>query len=112
MERVLEGVKKFEREVYPQHQELFSDLATSQSPRVLFITCADSRVVPDMITQSKPGDLFICRNAGNMVPPVGALIKIPVHPRACGEHWLVGTEVLQWLGSSPRLRGTCCYFLS
>lgn len=73
MERLLEGVKKFQQDVYPQHVELFEELATAQYPRILFITCADSRVVPDMITQSKPGELFICRNAGNMVPPYGEL---------------------------------------
>lgn len=71
MERILEGVSKFKREVFPRHHELFQQLAQGQNPEVLFITCSDSRVVPDLITQSKPGDLFICRNAGNMVPPYG-----------------------------------------
>ena len=71
MERILEGVGRFQREVFPQHRDLFRKLANRQSPEVLFITCADSRIVPDLITQSKPGDLFICRNAGNMVPPYG-----------------------------------------
>lgn len=71
MDKILEGVSKFTRDVFPQHHELFQQLAQGQNPEVLFITCADSRVVPDMITQSKPGDLFICRNAGNMVPPYG-----------------------------------------
>lgn len=71
MEKILEGVKEFQRDVFPEHRELFEQLASKQNPEVLFITCADSRVVPDMITQSKPGDLFICRNAGNMVPPYG-----------------------------------------
>jgi carbonic anhydrase len=71
MERILEGVGKFKREVFPQERELFKQLANRQSPEVLLITCADSRIVPDLITQSKPGDLFICRNAGNMVPPFG-----------------------------------------
>jgi carbonic anhydrase len=71
MERIIEGVKKFQQKIYQEHQELFHQLATAQNPEVLFITCADSRVVPDLITQTKPGDLFICRNAGNMVPPYG-----------------------------------------
>jgi carbonic anhydrase len=57
--------------VYPQHRELFEDLAASQAPRALFITCADSRVVPTMMTQTRPGELFLCRNAGNIVPPYG-----------------------------------------
>jgi len=71
MERILEGVCKFQREVFPRQSGRFQELARGQSPEVLFITCADSRVVPDLITQCNPGDLFICRNAGNMVPPYG-----------------------------------------
>src|SRR3982751_6268271 len=73
MERLLKGVSTFQREVFPQHRELFERLAAKQNPMALFITCADSRVVPDLITQSDPGDLFICRNAGNMVPPYGEM---------------------------------------
>ncbi len=71
MERIIEGICKFKREVFPQERELFQQLANRQNPEALFITCADSRIVPDLITQCKPGDLFICRNAGNMVPPYG-----------------------------------------
>ncbi|HUQ95030.1 MAG TPA: carbonic anhydrase [Bryobacteraceae bacterium] len=71
MDRVLEGVCTFQRDVFPQHQEHFQQLVQGQNPEVLFVTCADSRVVPNLITQTRPGDLFICRNAGNMVPPYG-----------------------------------------
>ncbi|HYO81560.1 MAG TPA: carbonic anhydrase [Bryobacteraceae bacterium] len=71
MQRLLEGIAKFQKDLFPQHQSLFQNLANGQQPQHLFITCADSRIVPDLITQSRPGDLFICRNAGNMVPTYG-----------------------------------------
>ena len=71
MQRLLEGHVRFRTDVFPRHASLFDKLATSQKPDTLFLTCADSRVVPDMILQSAPGDLFICRNAGNIVPPFG-----------------------------------------
>ena len=69
MEKLLAGLKKFQTEVYPQHQKKFEALAQSQDPDVLFITCSDSRIDPNLITQSEPGELFICRNAGNIIPP-------------------------------------------
>lgn len=69
MQKLIDGVAKFKSEVVPEHQALFDKLATGQSPDVLFITCADSRIDPAMITQTMPGDLFVCRNAGNVVPP-------------------------------------------
>jgi carbonic anhydrase len=71
MDRILDGVRKFRKKVYPDRKDLFEQLAGGQNPQALFITCADSRVVPDLITQSEPGDLFICRNAGNMIPSYG-----------------------------------------
>src|SRR4051794_28125179 len=61
MNKIFEGIKKFQRTVYPRHQGLFRELAHSQQPEALFITCADSRIVPDLLTQTSPGDLFICR---------------------------------------------------
>lgn len=69
MDRVLSGVVKFQKEVYPDRAESFRELAGGQQPEVLFITCADSRIDPSLITQTEPGELFICRNAGNVVPP-------------------------------------------
>lgn len=69
MKNVISGVSKFQQEVFPSHKEKFESLASGQSPEVLFITCSDSRIDPNLITQTDPGDLFICRNAGNVVPP-------------------------------------------
>ncbi|MFV8819845.1 carbonic anhydrase [Haliea sp. E17] len=69
MDRVLSGVAKFQREIYPEKADSFRELAGGQQPEVLFITCADSRIDPNLITQTEPGELFICRNAGNVVPP-------------------------------------------
>lgn len=63
------GVIRFQNEVYPQKKELFEKLSEGQSPEALFITCSDSRIETAMITQTEPGELFICRNAGNIVPP-------------------------------------------
>ena len=73
MEPILEGLAKFKREIFPKHQPLFAQLADGQKPQALFITCADSRIDPSLLTQGLPGNLFICRNAGNMVPPYGEM---------------------------------------
>lgn len=69
MPKFAAGVVKFQSEVFPQKQELFEQLSQGQSPEALFITCSDSRIETAMITQTEPGELFICRNAGNIVPP-------------------------------------------
>jgi len=63
------GVLKFQNTVFPEKETLFEALSHGQSPEALFITCADSRIETAMITQTGPGELFICRNAGNIVPP-------------------------------------------
>lgn len=63
------GVIRFQNEVYPLKKELFEKLSKGQAPEALFITCSDSRIETAMITQTDPGELFICRNAGNIVPP-------------------------------------------
>ncbi len=74
MKKIIEGLSKFQEEVFPQHQELFSELASGQRPEVLLITCSDSRIDPTLLTQTKPGDLFIIRNAGNIVPAFGQAV--------------------------------------
>lgn len=69
MEHIVRGVLDFRKNVYPERKDLFRSLADSQNPDVLFFTCSDSRIDPNMLTGSNPGDLFICRNAGNVIPP-------------------------------------------
>lgn len=69
MPRFAAGVVRFQQEVYPERQAFFEKLSKSQSPEALFITCSDSRIETAMLTQTEPGDLFVCRNAGNIVPP-------------------------------------------
>ena len=63
------GVIRFQNEVFPEKKDLFEKLSKGQAPEALFITCSDSRIETAMITQTDPGELFICRNAGNIVPP-------------------------------------------
>lgn len=69
MPKIVAGVAKFQDEVFPRQKSLFEKLAAGQKPEALFITCSDSRIDPSLMTQTDPGELFICRNAGNIVPP-------------------------------------------
>jgi carbonic anhydrase len=74
MNRLVDGVRRFRKDVFPQRQKLFAGLAEGQQPKTLFIACADSRIVPELITQTEPGELFVCRNIGNVVPPYGEML--------------------------------------
>lgn len=69
MEKLLAGVVQFKKKDFEKHRDLFNDLEEKQTPHTLFIGCSDSRVVPSLITQTLPGELFIVRNVANMVPP-------------------------------------------
>jgi carbonic anhydrase len=69
VDKFVGGISHFQKHVYPEHQDLFERLALGQRPEALFITCADSRIDPCLLTQTKPGELFICRVIGNIVPP-------------------------------------------
>lgn len=68
MQKLVDGVHQFQAEAFRAHQGLFRELAQGQAPHTLFITCSDSRVVPNMITNAGPGELFTVRNIGNVVP--------------------------------------------
>jgi carbonic anhydrase len=71
LEKLIEGHKRFLTEAFPGKRDQFHLLADGQRPETLFVTCADSRIVPDLILQTQPGDLFLCRNAGNVIPQAG-----------------------------------------
>jgi carbonic anhydrase len=72
MQKLLQGIHHFQANIFRSQRELFERLAGGQSPEALFIACADSRINPNLITQTNPGELFILRNAGNIIPPHGA----------------------------------------
>jgi len=72
MDILLPGLRNFSEKVFPKQQTLFESLSQGQKPHTLMITCSDSRIDPNLVTQTKPGELFVVRNAGNIVPPFGA----------------------------------------
>ncbi|MEM8828608.1 MAG: carbonic anhydrase [Cyanobacteria bacterium P01_G01_bin.19] len=72
MKKLIRGLDKFRETYVDTHQELLAQLSHGQTPRVLFITCSDSRVAPNLITDTDVGELFVIRNAGNIIPPYGA----------------------------------------
>ncbi|MFH9347789.1 carbonic anhydrase [Kitasatospora sp. NPDC017646] len=63
-----QGIARFQQDVFPAREELFTRLAAHHAPHTLFIGCSDARVVPELITGSEPGELFVIRTAGNLVP--------------------------------------------
>ena len=70
MHQLIKGVHKFRDDQFGNYRKLFRKLSQEgQNPHTLFITCSDSRVLAELITQSKPGDLFVVKNVGNIVPP-------------------------------------------
>ena len=72
MKKLRAGLAHFQDVVYPKHRDLFERLASNQTPLAVFIACSDSRVLPNLIVQAEPGELFLIRNAGNIIPPEGS----------------------------------------
>ncbi len=72
MKKLIDGLQSFQSSYFSSHQQLFEELSHGQHPRILFITCSDSRIDPNLITQAEVGELFVIRNAGNIIPPFGA----------------------------------------
>jgi len=75
MFKLIAGLHQFKTNVYAHNEEFFDRLAKQQTPEALFITCSDSRIDPNLLTQAKPGELFILRNAGNILPLHGEQIS-------------------------------------
>ncbi len=69
MRKLIMGIVDFRERMLPRYAERFRELALTQTPDALFITCSDSRVVPDLLASTHPGDLFTMRNVGNLIPP-------------------------------------------
>ncbi|MFM7368541.1 MAG: carbonic anhydrase [Sphaerospermopsis kisseleviana] len=72
MKRIIKGLNEFQTNYFTIHQEMFRQLSQGQTPEILFITCSDSRIDPNLLTQTKPGELFIIRNLGNIIPTHGS----------------------------------------
>lgn len=75
LERLKDGIRRFRSDVYPERAEQFQKaMREPQRPEALIVTCADSRIHPDVLTQSHPGEIFVTRNIGNMVPAYGDML--------------------------------------
>jgi carbonic anhydrase len=69
MQKLVDGIHRFQKDIFCSRERFFQRLVEGQQPLALFITCSDARVDPNMLTQTQPGELFIMRNAGNIIPP-------------------------------------------
>jgi carbonic anhydrase len=71
MQSLVQGIHHFHSHTFQAQKDLFQQLSKSQHPQACFITCSDSRIDPNLITSTEPGELFVVRNPGNIVPPIG-----------------------------------------
>ena len=71
MQKLVGGIQRFQNHVVRPHQDFFERLSAGQNPMALFLACSDSRINPNLLTQTRPGDLFVLRNVGNIIPPAG-----------------------------------------
>jgi len=72
MKKLIKGIREFKKSFYCTHLDLYEELAQGQHPRALIVCCSDSRVGPELLTNAEPGEIFVIRNAGNIIPPYGA----------------------------------------
>jgi carbonic anhydrase len=86
IKKFVSGFVRFRQSEFEERKALFAEPADGQSPEFLFITSADSRIDPNLVTQAEPGDLFMCRNAGNMSPPHAKLAAKLTWPVNSADH--------------------------
>ena len=72
MQNLIPGLRRYTENIFPEQKDLFEELSQGQKPHTLIITCSDSRIDPNLLTQAQPGEIFVIRNAGNITPPFGA----------------------------------------
>jgi carbonic anhydrase len=73
MQKLVDGIHDFQKNHFSRDRKLFETLVEGQQPLALFVTCSDSRIDPSRLTRTEPGELFIQRTAGNIIPPYGAV---------------------------------------
>lgn len=104
------GIINFRGEIFPRQAELYRKLVQDgQQPQAMMISCADSRVMPETITQSGPGELFVCRNAGNIVPPFSTMnggVSSAIEYAVMALN--VGTIIVCGHSDCGAMKGLCC----